>query len=101
MGSFLPHRPTMKARMLMTVEQARAERMMTASSMAGTPDVAFLPARIAGLLPRCAGSPGAATRSGHGIVHGNLGCVRCVSVLEGHEGSFYPELSSPEGMIGD
>lgn len=48
MGSFLPHRPTMKARVLMAAEQARVKRMTTASSMAGTPDVASGRPRISG-----------------------------------------------------
>jgi hypothetical protein len=41
MGSFLPHRPIMKASMLMAAEQARAMSMMTATSMAGAPDCFF------------------------------------------------------------
>ena len=50
MGSFLPHRPTMKARMLMTAEHTRAKRAMTASSMAGIPMLLLV---CCGLRPRC------------------------------------------------
>src|SRR5215471_590980 len=93
MGSFLPHRPIMKARMLMVVEQARAMRVMAASSMlALLMLMLLLAAERCVLLLRCAGSPGRATRSGHGITHGKTeSCTgnmqdggRYVRVVAGH-----------------
>jgi hypothetical protein len=54
MGSFLAHRPIMKARMLMAAEQMKAKRVMITSSMARLL-VLLLADRGGELLPRCAG----------------------------------------------
>jgi hypothetical protein len=70
----------MKARMLMTVEQPRAMRVMTASSMDAAPDVASCRLRGAccfqGAPTALAGPPGPGTESRTGICGMAGRCVR-------------------------